>query len=194
MKFFEQKNTIVDILTSFFPVSVVRHPTYECDDTIYNLISRSSTVTPWVVVSNDSDFTQLLNEFPYVKIWNPIKKMYVETPEYDYVTWKSLRGDATDNIPGIPGCGDKTALKLVDDPVALKEYLERPGHREQFARNYGLIKFDRWSDEDALAMTSSVPSRDWDQVHQRFSEMGFASLTADKSWSKFTKTFDSLWG
>lgn len=194
VKFFQQNEIIVDLLKSFFPVSVVRHPTFECDDTIYNVISRSSTVVPWVVVSNDTDFIQLLNEFPHVKIWNPIKKSYVETPDYDYVTWKSLRGDATDNIPGIPGCGDKTALKLMNDPTSLKEFLQRPGHKEQFTRNYGLIKFMKWTDDESLQMTSSSPTRDWDTVLKRFTEMGFKSIVSDKSWSKFIRTFEHLWG
>lgn len=194
MKFFRQKDQIVDLLSKYFPVSVVRHPTSECDDTIYNLIRRSSTVTPWVVVSNDSDFTQLLNEFSHVNIWNPIRKSFLDTPEFDYVSWKSLRGDSSDNIPGIPGCGDKTALRLINNPEALKEYLQRPGHGEVFARNYSLIKFRTWTDDESLEMTSTTPIQNWDAVRETFERMEFQSLLVPKTWNKFTETFRSLWG
>ena len=67
--FFRQVGIIKDLLTRHFPVSVVRHPHREADDTIYNVIKQSSSVTEFVVVSNDSDFTQLLQDFENVSIF-----------------------------------------------------------------------------------------------------------------------------
>jgi 5'-3' exonuclease len=192
--FFRQKDIIVDLLSTKFPVSVVRHPTSECDDTIANLIERSSTAVPWTVVSNDSDFTQLLNNYSHVSIWNPMKKEYVSTPQFDYVTWKALRGDGSDNIPGIPGCGDTTALKLVNDPEGLAEYLKNPERAQIFTRNYELISFRSWTDEERMEMTSTSPARDWDGVRAKFDEFGFKSLTKDGSWEKFFGSFQHLWG
>lgn len=193
-KFFEQKNVIVDLLSKYFPVSVVRHPTSECDDTIANLISRSSTAVPWTVVSNDSDFTQLLNSYSHVSIWNPIKKQFVMTPEYDYVTWKALRGDGGDNIPGIPGCGDGTALKLVNDPDALGSYLKDPTRAEIFARNYELISFQSWSEDERMEMTSTSPEKNWSVVKDMFDGYGFKSMIKEDTWQKFTSSFEHLWG
>jgi DNA polymerase-1 len=110
--FHRQKKLILDLMTRHLPVSVVRHQDFEGDDVIYNLIKRSSSAVPWVVVSNDTDFTQLLNEFHNVSIYNPIAKTFVSQPDFCYVTWKALRGDGSDNIPGIPGVGPKTAAML----------------------------------------------------------------------------------
>ena len=194
-KFFRQKDEIVELLSTRFPVSVVRHGTSECDDTIYNLIKRSSTAVPWTVVSNDSDFTQLLQEFPHVKVWNPIKKDYVVAPEdYDYVTWKSLRGDGSDNIPGIPGVGDKTASDLASDPDKLSKFLADPQHAEVFTRNHDLISFRLWTEDERLEMTSTSPEKGWDDVKAVFEGHGFKSLTKEGSWEKFTGSFEHLWG
>ena len=194
-KFFKQKNEIVELLSTRFPVSVVRHGTSECDDTIYNLIKYSSTKTSLTVVSNDSDFIQLLQEFNHVKIWNPMKKQYVVAPEnYDYVTWKSLRGDGSDNIPGIPGVGDKTAANLASNPDKLSKFLADPQHADIFTRNHNLISFCHWSEEERTKMTSTSPEKGWNDVKAAFDGHGFKSLTKDGSWEKFTGCFERLWG
>lgn len=194
-KFFKQKDQVVDLLSKYFPVSVVRHPTSECDDTIYNLIQRSTTAIPWTVVSNDTDFIQLIQEYSHVKVWNPIKKEFLESPnDYDYITWKSLRGDGSDNIPGIRGIGDKTAADLASDPEKLSNFLSDDINSSQFQRNYELISFRKWSDDERLELTSSSPSQSWQDVKDVFEGYGFKSITKEGSWEKFTKTFDQLWG
>lgn len=192
--FFRQVDEIIPLLGKHFPVSLIRHADYECDDVIYNLIRRSSSAVPWTVVSNDSDFTQLLHEFSNVKIYNPITKTYVEAPPFDYVTWKALRGDGSDNIPGLEGIGDKTAEELVTDGDKLTELFKDPVMAEQFNRNYALIKFDTWSDEDAMKMMCSQPSKNWDAVALKFDEWLFKSLLKEGTWQKFQATFDPLWG
>jgi 5'-3' exonuclease len=194
MKFFKQKDAIVNLLSSYFPVTLVRHPTSEADDTIYNLIKTSSTAVPWVVVSSDTDFIQALQEFPHISLYNPVKKYFVNSPDYPYVTWKALRGDATDNIPGIPGIGDKTAEKLACDPELLSEVLSDRSKAEIFQRNYDLISFRAWNEQEKLEMTSTSPAKNWDAVKELFTSMGFQSIVKEGSWQKFHSSFDSLWG
>jgi DNA polymerase-1 len=194
MKFFKQKDIIVEMLSTNFPVSVIRHPTSEADDTIYNIIKASSTAVPWTVVSSDTDFIQLLQEFPHVRLYNPVRKEFVKNPDYPYVTWKALRGDATDNIPGIPGIGDKTAEKMSCDSDMLVEFLSKPENADQFNRNYELVSFRLWKEEEKSEMTSSSPVKDWDTVKEKFSSMGFQSIVKEGSWAKFMQPFESLWG
>jgi len=192
-KFFKQKDEIVELLSTRFPVSVVRYGTSECDDTIYNLIKHSSAEIPLTVVSNDSDFIQLLQEFNHVKIWNPMKKEYVIAPEnYDYVTWKSLRGDSADNIPGVPGIGDKRAADLAADPDKLSTFLSNPIHAEIFSRNHDLISFKSWSNDERLEMTSTYPTSEWNEVKIAFDRHGFKSLTQEGNWEKFVGSFERL--
>ena len=194
-RFFGQKEQIVDLLSKYFPVSVIRHATSECDDTIHNLIGLSSSAIPWTVVSNDTDFIQLIQKYSNVKVWNPIKKEFLSAPEaYDYVTWKALRGDGSDNVPGIPGIGDKIASDLASDPDRLAEFLADPGHASQFERNYELISFREWSDPERMEMTSTVPTKSWEAVKHVFDDYGFKSLTKDESWQKYVGSFDHLWG
>jgi len=193
-KFFSQVNEVVALLSSIFPISVIRHPQFECDDTIYNLIKKSSIAVDWVVVSNDSDFTQLLNEFKHVKLYNPMTKNFVVEPDYDYVTWKSLRGDGSDNIPGIPGVGDKTAFQAMEDPTLLETILGDVKNAEIFNRNYELIRFITWTEHDESLMTCSLPTRNWEVLKQTFQNYQFNSLVKDDSWEKFINTFEPLFG
>lgn len=197
VKFFAQKDVIVDLLTKHFPVSVVRHPTSEADDTLANLIRRSSTAIDWVLVSSDSDFIQLLQTQPNLKLFNPVKDEFVSAPStYHYLTWKALRGDATDNIPGIPGCGDKTAARIAEAAglPEFDEYLAEEGRQAIFERNYSLIEFTEWTEEERSQMTSSSPTKDWDTVKGVFEGYGFSSIVKDGTWQKFVNSFDKLWG
>lgn len=193
--FYRQKDLILDVLKRCFPISMVRHPNHEADDVIYNLIRNASSAVPWTVVSNDSDFTQLLNEFDHVKVYDPMQKTYVEKPAYDYVDWKSMRGDGSDNIAGIPGVGDKTALALINDPAKRREFFDKhPEAEDIWANNFDLIKFFEFSDYELSNVESSSPVRDWSILKQRFEEWGFQSLLKDKTWDKYVATFDPLFG
>lgn len=192
--FWRQKNEIIKLMSTHFPLNVIHHPDHECDDVIYNLIQRSSSAGEWIVASNDSDFIQLLNQFGNVKVYNPMTKSFVVEPEHDYVTWKALRGDGSDNIKGIPGVGDVAAEKLVNDPEALKALFSDPEKARIFQRNYELIHFYKWSDEEAMQMTSSSPQRNWDVVGEAFDTWQFKSIRKDGAWQKFINTFDPLFG
>lgn len=193
--FHRQKQLILDTLSQCFPVSVMRHPEHEADDVIYNLIKRSTTAVEWTVASNDSDFTQLLNEFDHVRIYNPMQKEFFTKPEYDYVDWKSFRGDGSDNIPGIPGVGDVTAERLVIDPQYRQMVFSKtPGAEETWQRNRELIKFFDFDDAELAQVTSSEPVRDWEVLRKAFQEWGFNSLLKEKTWDKYVATFDPLFG
>lgn len=193
--FYRQAGLVVQLLSQHFPVSIIRHPDHECDDTIYNLIRRATTAVPWTVCSNDSDFTQLLGQFPHVRLYNPMTKEFVDDPvDFQYVTWKALRGDGSDNIPGIPGIGNKRADEIASDPDLLREFLSDQEHARIFQRNYRLIEFKTWSDDEAAQMTSSSPERNWSAVEKAFTQWEFKSLLKDKTWDKFRNTFDPLWG
>lgn len=188
-----QQGLIVEML-QLMPISVMQHLDFEADDLIYNVVENASRAIEFTIVSTDTDFIQMLQEFPNVRIYNPVTKAYVDAPTYDYVTWKALRGDGSDNIPGIPGIGNKTAEAVLDDPDSLKLLLEDQDKALQFARNMLLIKLPKWSAEEAAQMRSSSPTKDWDAVAHRFEEWQFKSMLKEPYWSKFKATFDSLWG
>jgi DNA polymerase-1 len=100
---------------------------YEADDIIGTLSKRADTDKfALTIVSGDKDMLQLVSDHVTVAL---TKKGISETEKYtpDYVRekyglaplqiidLKGLMGDTSDNIPGVPGVGEKTALKLLYD-------------------------------------------------------------------------------
>ena len=191
--FHEQKAAIIGLVKSCFPFETVRHPDFECDDTIATYAAlharQGDSVT---IVSSDSDFIQLLNAFEEnFRIYNPVKKIFVEKPEYDYVTWKALRGDKTDNISGIPGIGDKTAEKLCKNEMLLQETLSNPIKRDVFERNVNLIRLVDFSNT-LDQVESHVGNANFDKLQETFEKMEFTSMIKEKTWQKYCNTFKNL--
>lgn len=106
---------------------------YEADDLIATYadmaLKAGCDVT---VISADKDLMQLIR--PGVEFYDPMKDKYF-TPEdvrekfgvYPdrVVDVQALAGDSTDNIPGVPGIGLKTAAELVNQFGSLEEVLNR---------------------------------------------------------------------
>jgi DNA polymerase I len=191
--FHRQKAAIINIVGEIFPFESVRHPDLECDDTIATFaVQHAAKGHDVTIISSDSDFIQLLNIERYdIKIYHPIKKIFIEPPDYDYVTWKALRGDATDNIPGIPGVGDKTATKIVNDPLKMKAILENKEKRKIFERNVNLIRLVDFSN-DMSKLERKTGNGDFEMLHNAFEDMEFSSFIKEKTWNKFVKTFERL--
>lgn len=191
--FHEQKAQIIDIVKYCFPFTTIKHPDLECDDTIATLVKiHCDKGDDCTIISSDSDFYQLLNAFDKCQIYNPVKKKIIEKPDYDYVTWKALRGDATDNISGIPGCGDKTATKLVKNPQLMREYLAKDPNRQQiFERNVNLIRLVDFSENYSDAEVHEG-NADWEEFADLLEQMGFDSMLKEKTWNKYVQTFGGL--
>jgi len=187
--FHEQKANIISLVKNCFPFEVVRHPNLECDDTIATLASvhakKKHDVT---IVSSDSDFIQLLNAFENIKIYNPVKKSYIQKPDYDYVMWKSLRGDPTDNIHGIKGIGDKTAEKLCKNPNMLRDLLSDGDKRKIFENNVNLIRLVDFS-SDMNDLEIHLGKKDFKTLYNAFEEMEFVSMIKEKTWDNYCNTF-----
>jgi 5'-3' exonuclease len=190
--FLRQKRLVIELLKRRFPVRVVRHPEYECDDVLAALANVTHKDDDVIIISSDTDFYQLLSNERSIELYNPVKKEFINPPGYDYVAWKALRGDSTDNIPGIRGIGDKRAMALVEDPEALEKFLTQEHHRNHFDRNVGMIRFHPFTHEQLSELEYNEPQVDWDELKILFEEMKFFSMTNFKSWSKFTSTFDKL--
>ena len=196
--FWKQQAEILHILKSL-PVIQIRHPNYECDDVIANLAKHhASAGNEVVIVSSDSDFIQLFDHIDnsMISIYHPIKKTFVEKPGYVYLDWKSLRGDVSDNIPGIKGVGDKTATKIINNPKLMKEVLSDPDKKKIFDRNKSLISFHWFEDyKDELAdagVEAVLPIPNLCHVKDTFVDMGFKTMIKEKYWNKFSKAFDNL--
>ena len=189
--FQRQKAEIIELLINYFPVEVIKHPDYECDDVIAHLV-KEHQADNCTVVSTDTDFLQLYNSYSNFRLYNPIKKDYSPPPDIDYVVWKSLRGDSADNIAGFPGIGDKRAKALTENLEKLEEFLDSlPGRREKFEHNKFMIAFHDLSNEKNPFSVSPIFSN-WQEIKSIFSKMQFSSIINDKSWDKFVNTFKNL--
>ncbi|EAD0633501.1 DNA polymerase I [Listeria monocytogenes] len=100
---------------------------YEADDIIGTLTKKAEADGMEVaIITGDRDLTQLASEKTTVYITKKgiadmetntpetLKEKYNLTPE-QIIDMKGLMGDSSDNIPGIPGVGEKTALKLLHE-------------------------------------------------------------------------------
>ncbi|GEK30099.1 DNA polymerase I [Kurthia zopfii] len=109
---------------------------YEADDIIGTLARQAeSRGLPVVVISGDKDLTQLATDNTTVYItrkgmtdiehYTPahIEEKYGLKP-LQIIDMKGLMGDASDNIPGVPGVGEKTAIKLLKEHPSVEEVYE----------------------------------------------------------------------
>ncbi len=185
-----QKSVIIDAVSTLFPVVVVNHPDYEGDDTIYQLIKNKKDTDEVDIISSDTDFIQILNEYPdSVRLYNPISKKYRENTEYDYVAWKAMVGDKSDNIPGVPRIGKKTATKILLTDGELDRRKEDLNFLNAFNNSYSLIKL---SEVDEKSMHYSGSEFLESDVRQWFSDMSFKFADDDSAWSKYAEPFNKL--
>ncbi|MEI4769303.1 DNA polymerase I [Psychrobacillus sp. FJAT-51614] len=112
---------------------------YEADDIIGTLCKQADEKGQQViVVSGDKDLTQLATENTTVYITRKgitdIEKYTPEHVEEKYgltplqiIDMKGLMGDASDNIPGVPGVGEKTAIKLLKEHGSVENLYQALG-------------------------------------------------------------------
>ncbi len=189
--FRRQKDICIDIL-SHHPVSILRHPDYEGDDVIGSIIENryQNKNDECIVVTGDGDFDQLLNKHDNVKIYNPIKKVFIKKSPYDIILYKSLIGDKSDCIPGIKGVGPKTAEKVLAMPAVDRDawFSAKPDRRSILERNKRLITFAPVP-LDELEESGSSNEMDFEYIKEEFNRMEFKTITSDKSWEKYKSTF-----
>ena len=151
-------------------------PGLEGDDIIALLAKRFAAAGDDVVIfSADKDLFQLVGG--RVTVFHPklkkelgrdeVKELFGVFPE-QVVDYLSLAGDSSDNIPGIPGVGDKTATKLIDRFGSLDALLRRldevdPKLRGKIEANSHLL--ESWS---RLLDLDRIPKTDIDLEVPRF--------------------------
>jgi 5'-3' exonuclease len=185
-KFLKAKDIIVPLM-QYLPITICRASNYEADDVI-NTLSENMKDEDLTILSNDSDYIQLLQrDYKQIRIYNPIKKTFMEAPSYPYVAWKSLAGDQSDNIPSL--LKPKKALNTINDPELFKKFLEVEENRANFSVNRQLIEFRSVPEEEIIIKEGN---RDFNALKKAFTEMKFESIVNDQSWKKFCLTFDCL--
>ena len=164
MNMIMQIQRVVEYLDNL-PVTVLSYDNIEADDTIGYVCRQVLTDSQITIMSTDKDFLQLANG--RIKIWSPTKKkMYDEDKVLDeygisshnYIWYRVLDGDKSDNISGVRGLGLKTIQKKLpflseNRIVEMDEVLnELPEHKDTIELNYKLMQL---SDVDISASTKT---------------------------------------
>jgi DNA polymerase I len=119
---------------------------YEADDVLGTLARHAvETEIGATIVSNDKDLAQVLALSPSIELLRTsqsgrperitskdVTRMYGVPPEL-ITSWLALRGDASDNIKGVKGIGQKTAVKLLNEQGDIHALLAEPEKAGRFA-------------------------------------------------------------
>lgn len=181
-------------------ISVIEEEGYEGDDIIGSLSkSLGNKDTAVYIITGDRDSLQLVDTYSTVYITKKgISDMLEVTPqnmeqEYGYgpekvIDMKALMGDSSDNIPGVPGVGEKTALKLLGqydtlegvyehiDEIKgkLKEKLADNKELAYLSRTLATIKTDM---ELPYALEDFVTQAHESEIVPLFDKLGFHTVT-----------------
>ncbi len=196
-----QQMGLVRQVVETLAIPVVECIGYEADDVIATLATQArDRGDDVIVVTGDRDAYQLVED-PHVKVlYNRrgvsdyafydeagIKERTGVTP-VDYAQYAALRGDPSDNLPGVPGVGEKTAAKLVNtygDLDGIFAHLDEltPKLRENLAKAEAQVR----SNAKAIPLVRDVPCElddlalplggwDTDTVRQLFTFLEFRTL------------------
>ena len=121
---------------------------YEADDLIATYVKQILKLGAKVtVISSDKDLMQLVSK--EVRLYDPMKNKLIGEKEVldkfgvkpnQVIDVQSLAGDSSDNIPGVPGIGIKTAAELINKYKNLDKLLERADEIKQNKRRETLIE------------------------------------------------------
>jgi len=173
---------------------------YEADDVLATLARRAAEKRlRAVIVTTDKDLLQVVDGT--TAVYNPAKETVIDEAGVKeifgvaadrVVDVLALWGDPSDNVPGVPGIGEKTAKALIrefgslDNLLACLDKVKNPRVREKITQNRDLLELSRQLvtvtrdldvplDLDAYAL--SEPDRD--EVLRLFQRLEFSSLLGD---------------
>lgn len=131
----EQFPVLKELLHAF-SIAQFELPGYEADDIIGTMTKAADDKgVPTVVVTGDKDMLQLASDKVTIAVTRKgVSEVDLYTPEaildkyglvpMQIIDLKGLMGDASDNIPGVPGVGEKTALKLLHEHGSVESVLD----------------------------------------------------------------------
>ncbi|MBQ2995389.1 MAG: DNA polymerase I [Peptococcaceae bacterium] len=171
----DQMGLIKDVLHAM-NIPIFEQEGYEGDDIIGTMVKWAEQQDiESIIVTGDKDSLQLISDKTSVHL---TKKGITELGMYDYATFheeynlvpdqirdlKGLMGDSSDNIPGVPGVGEKTAMKLLHDYGTIEELYQ---HLDDFK---GKKLGDKLRENEAMAHLSKELATIYCQVPLELSE------------------------
>jgi DNA polymerase-1 len=173
---------------------------FEADDVLGTLAFQAARRgLPTLIVSTDKDLLQLVG--PNVSVYNPSKEVRLDpegvraffgAPPDKVVDVLALWGDSSDNVPGVPGVGEKTAKKLIEEHGSvdgllrdldklknprLKEKIKAGLDKLEMSRTLVIIRTDLDVALDLDAFALSEPDRP--ALQRLFRDLEFVTLAAE---------------
>ena len=191
---------LIEEVLDVLQVPVVHQAGHEADDAIGTLAVRASERgIETVIVTADRDFFQLVR--PGIRVMFN-RKGISDIVDYDeeavtarfglppekYLDYVALKGDPSDNIPGVPGVGEKTASKLIQEWGSLEELLAHAGELkgkvgaaiaeadDQLRLNKDLARIETSLDLGVEPDDLVMGAWDDDAVRRLFNSLEFRSL------------------
>ncbi len=160
---------------------------YEADDLIATYVEKILDLGAKVtIVSSDKDLMQLYKKG--VRIYDPMKNKFINqddvhnkfgvTPE-KVIDVQSLAGDSTDNVPGVPGIGVKTAAELINQYGTLENLLKNASKIKQNKRRETLIN----NKDNAIISKKLVTLKKDVPVKNKIQEFILKSIDQDKLYT-----------
>ena len=143
---------------------------YEADDLIATYAKQISKLGAKVtVISSDKDLMQLVSKD--IRLYDPMKNKVIGEKEViekfgvkpnQVIDVQSLAGDSSDNIPGVPGIGIKTAAELINKYKDLDTLLNKASEIKQNKRRETLLenKEKALLSRELVTLKSNVPVKD----------------------------------
>ena len=176
-----------------FNLPSVELPNYEADDLIATyvdkILKKGAKVT---IVSSDKDLMQLYKKD--VRIFDPMKNKFVSEEDIikkfgvdanKVIDVQSLAGDSSDNVPGVPGIGVKTAAELINKYGTLEKLLKFAHEIKQNKRRETLIE----NKEKALISKKLVTLKHDSPIIKELSEFKLKEIDKDKLY-KFLREME----
>lgn len=187
-------------IISAFNIPCFEFENYEADDVLGSLATQArARKIHSVIVTNDKDLFQLVDES--IAVFNLVKDIYIDeekVKEYFGVRASqvtdvlALWGDPTDNVPGVPGIGEKTSKALINQFGSLQNLLrnlskiENPRLREKIEQNLDQLKLSNElvtikKDLDIKFNLDdfSVSDPNYEELSKLFQELEFSSLLSE---------------
>jgi len=135
--------------TKAFNLPCIEKEGYEADDLIATYARMAEEAGAEVtIISSDKDLMQLVT--PNVSMYDSMKDKQIGIPDViekwgvppeKMIDLQALTGDSTDNVPGIPGIGPKTAAQLLEEFGDLDSLLARAGEIKQQKRRENILQY-----------------------------------------------------
>lgn len=189
---------------------------YEADDVLGSLAHRASSQhMPTVIVSHDKDLLQLVDSF--TTIYNPVKEVYLDEKKVEEIFGVApaqvkdvlaLWGDPTDNVPGVPGIGEKTAKELIRQFGSIENLLKNlpriknPRLRENIAKNLEklrlslqLVTIEKNLEIEFNLEDLVLSEPDLDELLPLFQDLEFTTLLSEyiKEKAEEKKEYTIVW-